>query len=361
MPTLKDVIEYLETYAPSRHIEPGDPSGLQIGDPGKQIDRIGVVVDASISVIEQAVGSGIDLLITHHPLIYSPLKTLTPQDPVSGRVIKLVQGNIALFSMHTNLDVAPGGINDVLAECLELVNTQPLTITRREKLFKIAVFVPAESVDKALASMTDAGAGHIGNYSHCTFRTQGTGTFLPQENTNPYIGSIGQLTEANEFRLETVCPTDKLAAVLAAMQQAHPYEEVAYDVYELANELPGIGLGRVGKLASLLTIVEFITQSAEKLGISNIRVSSGDLGKPVTRVAVCGGAGGSLYPVARAAGADVFLTGDVRHHEMVDAAAIGLILADAGHFETERPGVKALAGRLQVDERFAGVAVEYLE
>ncbi len=361
MPKLREVIEYLETYAPKQYIEPGDPSGLQIGDIEKRIERIGVAVDASVSVVEQAVLSGVDLLITHHPLIYAPLKTLTPDNPTAGRVLGLVRGDVALYSMHTNLDIAPGGINDALADCLGLVDTQPLTITHREKLFKVAVFVPAEAVDKVLAAMTDAGAGHIGDYSHCTFRTQGTGTFLPHENTNPYIGSVGELTEANEFRLETVCPTNKLAAVLAAMQQSHPYEEVAYDVYELANELPGVGLGRVGSIGSPLTIGEFVTQSAEKLGISDIRVSSGDLGKPVTRVAVCGGAGGSLYPAAKASGAEVFVTGDVRHHEMVDAAAIGLIIADAGHFETERPGVKALAGHLKADERFAGVGVEYLE
>lgn len=361
MPTLKEVIAALDSYGPREYIEPGDPSGLQVGDPDQQVSRVGVAVDASVNVVEQAVQSSFDLLITHHPLIYAPLKTLTQDSPTAGLVLRLVRANAALFSMHTNLDVAPGGINDALAEAVGLIDTKPLTITRREQLFKIAVFVPAEAVDKVLAAMTDAGAGHIGNYSHCTFRTQGTGTFLPEENTKPYLGQAGQLTEANEFRLETVCPAKKLATVLAAMQQSHPYEEVAYDVYELANELPGVGLGRIGRPRSPVTIHEFITQAARRLDIDNTRVSSGDLSKPVTLAAVCGGAGGSLYPTAKAAGADVYITGDVRHHEIVDAAAVDIILVDAGHFETERPGVKALTERLQADERLAGVIVEYLE
>jgi hypothetical protein len=233
-----------------------------------------------------------------------------------------------------------------LAARLGLAGSRALSPTHPEKLLKLAVFVPEGHVEQVRQAIADAGAGHIGNYSHCTFQTAGTGTFLPLDGAKPFIGKPGQLEYAAEFRLETVMPEAVSSRVLSAMLKAHPYEEVAYDIYTLNNSVTSHGLGRVGQLAEPVAFTDFAANVKNALGISYVR-AAGDTARTVRVVAVCGGAGGSLIRNAAAVGADVLVTGDVKYHEAQEAQELGLAVIDAGHFATEQPVVEAVAAYLR--------------
>lgn len=359
MLTVGDVIRQLERIAPSWMAEPNDAIGLQIGDPSTSVERICVAVDPSESVVDKSISRGAELLVTHHPLIRNPLKSLTKRDPIAERAVRIAQANVALYVMHTNYDCVPGGVSDVLARRLKLTNVQPLCHARGDEYYKVVVFVPEEALATVRNAMAQAGAGRIGEYSCCSFRTRGIGSFMPEEGARPYIGSAGRLEEVEEWRLEMLCTHSVLADVLSAMRENHPYEEVAYDIYPLANEAPKVGLGRVGDLECEMRLGEYADFVQRELEVRFPRLF-GDPERLVKRVAVCGGNGSSLYKEALSAGADVYVTGDWRYHDVQTALAMGLSIIDAGHFETEKPAVVALAERLAQD--FVGrAAVEYIE
>lgn len=353
------LIEELDNIAPPDLADADDRIGLQVGDPDAEVRRICVTVDTSDPVIDEVIGRRADLVVAHHPLIYHPLQTVTTE-PVAQRVAKLIRANVSLFVLHTNYDAVPGGINDVLASRLSIVGCEPLTTRKSDPLFKIVVFVPEDSVEQVRNAMADAGAGVIGQYTHCSFRSPGTGTFVPLPGSQPYVGSTGRLEEVEEYRLEMVSAGSWAEGVVQAMLEKHPYDEVAYDLYELANEPIKYGYGRVGVLEEPMALGAFIERVKTSLKMPYAR-AWGDMEKPIKRVALCGGGGSSLYKEAASFGADAYVTGDTSHHDILDAAALGVSMVHAGHFETEKPGMVALAERLRKTFAGSGVEIEYVE
>lgn len=354
-----DIVKRLEHTAPPWMAEDGDSIGLQVGDLNQDVTSICVAVDPSLSVIGKTAERGAQMLVTHHPLIRTPLKALTVGDPVVERALEIVRRNIALYVMHTNYDTVLGGVSDILAEKLGLVDITPLSQKRSDTLYKIVVFVPEEAVDGVRDAMSQAGAGRIGQYSYCSFRTKGVGSFRAEDGARPYVGSVGEIEQVDEWRLEMVCNRSVLNDVLVAMREKHPYEEVAYDVYELSNPPVRFGLGRVGVLPTETSLGEYAKFVERELCVRYLRVF-GDPERLIKKVAVCGGGGGSLYQDAVRAGADVYVTADWRYHDIQNALSMGLAIIDAGHFETEKPGVVALAEKL-AREFGPDVAVEYVE
>lgn len=351
------IIDWVQEWARPEFAEDGDRIGLLVGSPAHEVEKLLVTLDVTHEVIAEAVTGGAGLIVSHHPLFRDPLTSLRDDIYPASLVCKLVKAGIALYAAHTNLDAAPGGINDILAERLGLVDVELLLPTHNEKLYKVVVFVPDGHDDKVRQAMCSRGAGWIGNYSDCTFQAAGTGTFRPLEGTNPFIGETGHLEKVRELRIETIVPERKLHEVLQGMIKAHPYEEVAYDVYPLKNRGEEIGLGRVGELPKKMTLAAFAEHVRGCLELDVVRFT-GDPGKTVARVALCGGSAMMFLPHAVRAGADVYLTGDVRHHGALDALAQGIALIDAGHYGTERVVVPVLAGYLRDKAKEAGCELE---
>ncbi|WP_428909153.1 Nif3-like dinuclear metal center hexameric protein [Niallia sp. Krafla_26] len=323
------LIGIFERFAPKYLAMEGDKIGLQIGRLNKPVQKVMVALDVLEEVVDEAIVKGVDLIIAHHPLIYRPLKNITT-DQLPGRMIeKLIKHDIAVYAAHTNLDVAKGGVNDLLASALELTDTEALVPTHEVKLKKLVVFVPVSDSQKVKEAMGDAGAGAIGNYSHCLFSVEGTGQFLPNEDSNPYIGQGGQLEQVEEERVETIFPEYLEKSVLQAMLKAHPYEEVAYDIYSLENKGETLGLGRVGKIEEM-TLAEFANKVKRALEVPTVRVV-GDLNAKVKKVAVLGGDGNKYISSAKFKGADVYVTGDLYYHVAHDAMMMGLNVIDPGH------------------------------
>lgn len=324
------IIQYVEQLAPKALALEGDKIGLHVGTLQKPVKKVMVALDVLESVVDEAIAQGVDLIVAHHAVIYRPLKHLRT-DLAAGRLYeKLIKHDIAVYTAHTNLDVAKGGLNDWLAEALGLEQVEVLDASYTDPLKKLVVYVPGTHLDAVFQAIAAAGAGWIGNYSHCSFQAEGTGTFLPREGTHPFIGQVGQVEKVAEVRLETVLPASRQAAVLAAMKAAHPYEEVAYDIYPL--DLPGtsLGIGRIGKLPEPLTLRELAQLVKERFALQGLRVV-GKLDDRVKKVAVVGGDGNSYVAKAAFRGADVLITGDIYYHTAHDAMADGLHLIDAGH------------------------------
>ena len=348
---VKDIIRDLEEIAPPRLADEGDMIGLQVGDPEADVTKLLVAVDPTPAVVDHSIESGAQMLICHHPLIYKPIEMLASGEPVRDRLIKLIRAGAALYIMHTNYDSVVGGTNDVLADLLGVKVIGLLTVRRRERKLKVVVFAPDEDASEVRNAMAQAGAGVIGDYTDCSFMAPGTGTFKPMPDAEPYIGQVGNLEEAVEIRIEMSVPEWRLGPVLDAMIQAHPYEEVAYDIYPLENEPYYYGYGRVGSLEPPINLSEFRRIIEDKLNSHEIRM----IGNPdmqVNRVALCSGGGKSLLKEAHASRADVYVTGDIGYHDFLTADALGLAVIDAGHYETERPGMEALAKRLS--QKYSG-------
>lgn len=342
---VREIIFELEKIAPPRLADEGDKIGLQVGSYDADVTKVAVAVDPSVSVIDRAVDSGCELLVCHHPLIYTPLETLAAGEPTQDKVIKLIEAGTSLYVMHTNYDSAPGGVNDILAERLGVHNTRLLVTRHRERYLKIAVFTPSESIDVVRNAMAEAGAGIIGNYDYCSFRTAGTGTFRPLPDAQPYIGEVGQLEEVDEYRLEMIVPEWRLGPVVDAMIQAHPYEEVAYDVYRLENPPRTYGYGRVGQLDDPIKLKDYRKLVEDALDYRETRMV-GDPERQVKVVAVMSGSGRRYLSNAVSTGADVYITGDMGHHDMDNAEALGLAVIDVGHYASERPAMEVLAENL---------------
>jgi dinuclear metal center YbgI/SA1388 family protein len=338
-PTVADWLRILDGLFPPNLAEEWDSVGLQTGDRSWEADRVLVALDPTIDVVLEAAERRCGLLITHHPLVFRPLPSVDLADPVGAVVGEAIAARVAVVACHTNADAARPGVTDALAETLGLDVTGVLRPGRDERV-KVVTFVPSDDTGKVLDAVSLVGAGVIGEYTHCSFRVRGTGTFLPSERASPVIGERGELTEVEEDRLEIVAPRGRLPAVVTALQQAHPYEEVAYDVYPLVGQ-PGPGPGRLAEAPDGTTAGRLADRCRERLGIQ-VR-TAGDPERQVRIVALCGGAGAFLIPDAIAAGADVMITGDVKHHQALDAVASGLTVIDAGHHGTEWPFVSTLA------------------
>ncbi|SDY52641.1 dinuclear metal center protein, YbgI/SA1388 family [Evansella caseinilytica] len=352
------IIQAFEAFAPKALAVEGDKIGLQIGTLNKPVKKIMVALDVLEAVADEAIAEGVDMIIAHHPIIFRPLKTLRTDQAYGRTIEKLIKHDVTVYAAHTNLDVAPGGVNDWLAEALELENTEVLAETTEDILKKLVVFVPEDHAAAVREAIGNAGAGHIGNYSHCTFQTQGTGTFKPGAGTDPYIGEQGKLAFVSELKLESIFPASLQKKVLRAMSDAHPYEEVAYDIYDLAVEGPSFGLGRIGRLKQEMTLETFAKYVKEKYDVSGVRVV-GDLLRPVKKVAVLGGDGNKYAQTALFKGADVFVTGDLYYHVAHDVMQEGLAMVDPGHNveKVMKEGVQQLL-KTFIDEK--GYATEVI-
>ncbi len=338
--------------------EDWDNVGLQVGDPTAEVSRIAVALDPVEATLTEAVSKKAELLVCHHPLIFKPLRHLTPNDETGKLVLRAVQEKVAIFSAHTNLDRATGGLNDWLAERLGLIDARPME-TNEGLLFKLVVFVPVEAQETVADALFSAGAGAIGAYDRCSFRAAGTGTFRAGAGTDPYVGEPGKDESVDEVRLETVVPKEKLGRVVARMVKAHPYEEVAYDLYPLLNDRPDVGLGRIGKLAEPVSLSEYAAQIKSSLDAGHVRVV-GPGHKKICKVAVCGGSGASLLATAYRQGADLLVTGDVKYHDARIAESLGIALVDAGHFATEKIAVEGLTRQLHKIIEDKGFEIEVL-
>lgn len=346
MISIQTVINLIEKFAPKKLSLEWDNVGLMVGASSAKVKKILVVLTVTPGVVEYAASSGVDLIISHHPFIFRPLNSVRQDLPVGKMIIEAIKHDIAIYSAHTNLDVAKGGINDLLAQKLGLEKVEVLEKTFEEPLKKIVVYVPKGYEEVVRDSMGDAGAGHIGNYSHCSFNISGIGTFKPLEGSNPFLGRQGELERVEEVRVETIAPASRVKKILNAMLKVHPYEEVAYDIYPVENEGCAFGLGRIGYLKTPVTLGELCRIVKQKLEVEFLRVV-GEPNRKVSKIALCGGAGGSLISKAVFAGADAYITGDIKYHEAEEAKASGIALIDAGHYSTEKIILNFLAEYLK--------------
>ncbi|HET7558423.1 MAG TPA: Nif3-like dinuclear metal center hexameric protein [Limnochordia bacterium] len=359
MATVAEIAGWLEAIAPARTAESWDRVGLQTGDPGRPVARCLVALTPSREVVAQAVAHGAQLLITHHPLIFAPPGELRDDAPERAALLAAVRGSLAVLVAHTNLDLAEPGVNVWLAARLGLLETSPLVPGAKTPHYKLVVFVPEAHAPAVQAAVFAAGAGGIGRYDHCGFKAPGEGSFRPLPGSRPFLGREGETERVAEVRFETVVPEAAIEPVLAAMHAAHPYEEVAYDLYRLERPSRPVGLGRIGRLAAPKPWPDWLAQLKAALACPYVRVA----GTPpdlVQRIAVCGGAGGSTIAQARARGAELLVTGDVKFHDAQDAADAGFCVVDAGHFATERPLVAALIDVLAGLAGEAGARIEWL-
>ncbi len=346
MTRVGDWVAAMESLYDPRWAASWDAVGLVCGDPAAECDHALFAVDPVEATVAEAVRSGARLLVTHHPLLLRAVHGV-PETDYKGRLVAtLVREGVALYVAHTNADVASPGVSDALANALGVRDVVPLAPDPPDAAAKVVTYVPAAECDRVVDAMTGAGAGRIGDYTRCAWWADGTGTFDAPDTARPAVGEAGARTETPERRVEMVVPSSRVAAVVGALRAAHPYEEPAYDV--LPTLVPHArGVGRVGELAEPTTLGAFAGTVAAALPTTAnpIRVS-GDAGRVVRRVAVCGGAGDDLIGAARGAGADVYVTADLRHHPVSEAAERGLAMIDAGHWATEWPWLADAAERV---------------
>lgn len=331
-------------YAPEL-AEDWDNVGLQVGDPGASLTKAMVALDPSLPAIEAAQAAGAQALVTHHPLLFRSIKRLTPEDTVGQVLWSAVRSGVAIISAHTNLDCAVDGLNSWLASRLGVEQNVPLQPVAGNYL-KLVVYVPCGHEQNVVEALFSAGAGQIGAYDECSFSSQGEGTFRPGPGTNPFAGEVSQREKAEEIRLETIVPKHRLARALEKLQRAHPYEEVAYDLVPLQNQVPGAGLGRVGRLEEKTTLDDYAARVKEALGCDHLRLI-GTGSRQVHKIALCGGSGAGLLHAAHRQGADVLVTGDVKYHDARLAEELDIALIDAGHFATEKLMVEEVVASLQ--------------
>jgi dinuclear metal center YbgI/SA1388 family protein len=354
--TVSDIVTLLEELAPPRLAEDWDNAGLQLGSALARINAVLVSLDVSPVVLEEARRRGAGLIVCHHPPIFHPLKRLVTDEPRAAMLRDALLAGLAVYSAHTSLDASPHGVSAALAAFFNLENQSPLTESPSADRYKLVTFVPPESVAAVSSALFEAGAGNIGGYSGCSFRVEGTGTFVPGPDSHPAYGKDGVRNEVREARLEVLLGGERLAQALKALLYSHPYEKPVYDLYRTYS-ISGAGLGMVGDLRAPMSLGELARRCRTLLGDPPLRMA-GDPATAVSRVAVCGGSGAKLAVAALGAGAQVLITGDVGYHEAKEAVESGLAIIDAGHYQTERPVVPHLASLLDERAREAGLEVE---
>jgi dinuclear metal center YbgI/SA1388 family protein len=341
--SVAQIAEAVEHIAPLPLAEEWDNCGLQVGDPAAPVGRVLVALTPLPQVFEEAEEKGADFLLFHHPLIFDPLKSLVTSSYPGDLLARAIQADFAVYAAHTSYDAAPTGVSVALAGTMGLRG--PLRVlSPRGALRKLVVFVPEENVDAVAEALAGAGAGVIGDYTECTFRTLGTGTFRGGEEANPYLGEKGRLERVQEVRVETVVPAHAVKRAVDTATAAHPYEEVALDVYPQEGFPESCGYGRVGILPEPLTAEELREHISRSLGFEARLVA--DVGRLIETVAALGGSGGSFIPEVAASGAHAFVTGDVDYHDALLAESLGVTVIDAGHAATELPSLEPLALRL---------------
>ncbi len=329
---IKDITQYLERLAPLALQESYDNAGLLVGNPQAIVTGILVTLDCTEAVVQEAIQQGCNLIVAHHPIVFKGLKKINGKNYVERTIIAAIKNDIAIYASHTNLDHVTGGVNFKIAQQLQLTQARILA-PKKQELKKLVSFVPTAHTQQVLDVLYEAGAGQIGAYKNCSFRTEGIGTFKPTGNAQPFIGTLEQDETVQENRIEVILPAYLEHSVLAALRRAHPYEEVAYYLSVLENEFAEIGAGVIAELPEALTPVAFLHYLKRQMQLPLIKHTA--LGnKPIKKVAVCGGAGSFLLPDAIRAGADAFITADYKYHEFFDAEN-KLIICDIGHYESE--------------------------
>jgi len=330
---ISDIISYLNEVVPLSLQEDYDNSGLQCGDVNQTATSALLTIDVTEAIVDEAVMRGANLIISHHPLIYRPLREVSSETPTGRLILKALRNNITIYSAHTNLDVAYGGVSWKMAEKLGLTNITPL-LASAGSLLKLVTFVTESYAAVVRDSLFAAGAGSIGNYDQCSFTTEGTGTFRGGQGANPFVGNKGELHKEREVRIEVVLPMYLKEKIVSALLEIHPYEEVAYDLYQLDNKSPLTGMGVIGTLKKEVTRKEFLGKLSLIFNSQMVRHTD-IIGGRISRVALCGGSGASLLGAARSHGADAFVTGDIKYHTWFEGSD-KLFVADIGHYESEK-------------------------
>lgn len=338
--TIGDVVRRLNAWAPGAYQENYDNAQLICGDPSTPLKGIVVCLDSVEAVIDEAIELGCNMVVAHHPILFRGLKSLTGRNYVERTLIKAIKHDIAIFAAHTNLDNIRTGVNARICEKIGLKNARILA-PKSGLLQKLVSFIPEAKLQDVRQAVFDAGAGVIGDYDQCSFSHSGSGTFRGNEYTNPHVGEKGKLHTEAEARLEVILPAHLSEAVVSALRKAHPYEEVAFDLYQLENNHPGVGSGMIAELPEPMEEEVFLDHLKSVFGSPVIRHTE-LTDKPVRKVAVCGGAGSFLLGKARAAGADAFVTADYKYHEFFDAEG-SILIADVGHFESEQFTINLMA------------------
>lgn len=327
------IFSILEQIAPLSYQEDYDNAGLIIGAYDQDCTGALITLDVTDKVIDEAIENNLNVIIAHHPIIFRPLKKITTQSDIGNMVMKAIKNNISIYAIHTNLDNVPTGVNKKLCDILEIRN--PIILSPgKQDLVKLVTYAPLAYADRVRMALFNAGAGKIGNYDQCSFNTPGTGTFRAGEGTNPFVGEQQILHSENEIRIETIFPEHLGRKIIAALKKNHPYEEVAYDLFQLNNINSNMGSGMIGTLESPVPVYTFLQQVKQKLNLPVIKHTA-QSDTMVSKIAVCGGSGSFLIHKAKATGADIFLSGDIKYHEFFDAGN-QLIIADIGHYESEQ-------------------------
>ncbi len=358
MPTVAEIVDWSRAVFPEILAESWDHVGLVCGRPEADVRSVLVTVDVTEAVVDQALAGGCDLILAHHPLLFQPVTSIAATDFRGRTITRLLRGDIALLTVHTNADSASPGVSDALASVLGLVETRPLVPASASPLDKLVVFVPPADATVLLDALADAGAGRLGQYERCAYQVAGVGTFRPIGSANPAIGRVGQIETVEELRLEMVVPRSCRDAVVRALREVHPYEEPAFDLVSLDPGPTGTGLGRIGRLVEPVTLAAFAERVASVLPATaqGVRVA-GELERLVSSVAVCGGSGDSLLTQVDRLGADVYVTSDLRHHRALDHLADGnAALIDVAHWAGEFPWLWQVAG--QLEDAFSGQSGE---
>jgi dinuclear metal center YbgI/SA1388 family protein len=359
-PKVGEVITALEEWFDPRWAEQWDAVGLVCGDRAEPVERLLLAVDPVPGTVAEAVDAGAQLLVTHHPLLLTAVHGVPSDDPKGALVHRMIRAGVAHFVAHTNADVARPGVSDALADRLELRDVRPIQPAAGEPLDKLVVFVPSAAADALVDALAAAGAGRLGAYERCAWLTEGSGTFRPLPGARPAVGSVGAVEQVPETRVEMVVPPALRADVVAALRAVHPYEEPAFDLLPTVPAPTVRGTGRVGELPAAGTLATFVAHAAARLPATAWGVrAAGDPDRPVRTVAVCGGSGGQYSEAARRAGADAYLTADLRHHPVVEAVSerdgVAMALVDAAHWATEAPWLDTVAAALRA--RFTTVDV----
>ncbi len=329
-----DIIKHIEDVAPLGLQEDFDNAGLIVGDPDQDVNSCLCCVDVTQEVIDEALKIGAGLIVSHHPLLFSGLKNLVPDGGgLKNILLQCIRKNLAVYAAHTNLDKISGGISGRLANEVGLLN-QEILVPERQALLKLVVFVPEKNHQEVAKALFQSGAGEIGQYDSCSFRSIGTGTFRGGETSQPFVGEAGTFHEENEVRLEVILPAYAKHQVVKALIKVHPYEEVAYDLYAVMNDNPYAGLGIVGDLSEEMSETDFLKLLQQQLVCKMIR-HTGLLNQKVKRVAVCGGSGSAFVRDAIRAGAQFYVSADFKYHQFFEAAN-KLVIADVGHYESEQ-------------------------
>jgi dinuclear metal center YbgI/SA1388 family protein len=349
---IKEITSYLEGIAPLSLQENYDNAGLLTGNGEMECSGVITSLDVTESVVEEAIQKECNLIVAHHPIIFKGLKRLNGKNYVERTIIAAIKNDISIYAIHTNLDNVAEGVNKKIAEKIGLQNCTAL-LPKEGTLQKLVTFSPVQNADAVRNALFHAGAGAIGKYDECSFNVEGAGTFKASEGSSPYVGEIGERHRESETRIEVIFPSWLQAKVISSLKETHPYEEVAYYIHSLENVQLGVGSGLIGELKESMTENQLLTRLKSSFGLSIIKHTP-FLKKPITRVALCGGAGVFLLPKAIAAGAQAYITSDVKYHDYFDADG-RVLLADIGHYESEQFTIALLTEFLQ--QKFPNFAV----